>query len=129
MSTEKIKADMIRWVEALKARNIKLLDELADELYTADYILHDPSMPDFGRGPQGVKQFTRHILQDNADVDMAIEDMFGEGDRLATRMTIRMVETSTGRRISFPVLVISHMVTGKFAEEWELVGPETEEPS
>ena len=123
MTTENIKADMSRWIEALNARDMNLLDQLADELYAADYTLHDPGMPDFGRGPEGVKQFTRQILQDNSEIDMTIEDMFGGGDKLATRMTVRFTNAATGNQVSFPIFEISRMAGGKFAEEWELVGP------
>ena len=42
MSTETNKAAVLRQVEALSTRDLGMLDKRADELYTADYIVHDP---------------------------------------------------------------------------------------
>ena len=123
MTTEQNKAALRRWVEAFNAKDINLFDRLADEIYTTDYTLHDPASPYMGRGPESIKKFIRQIFQDNSDAHMVVEDVFGEGNKLAYRCLIQLTDASTGKTVSFPILVISHFVGGQFAEEWEIAGP------
>ena len=122
MSIENYKSTMIRWFEALNSKNIDLLDQMADEIYTTDYRLHDPGMPDMQPGPVGVKKFTRQILKDSPNSHLMVEDMLGEGDKLATRMSMKI---DPGSPVHLVGLVISRFVDGKIAEEWELVAPVT----
>ena len=39
MSTHQNRAVLIRWVDALNEANLDKIDQLADELYTDDYVL------------------------------------------------------------------------------------------
>ena len=123
MSTETNKAAVLRQVEALSTRDLGMLDKRADELYTADYIVQDPRFPEPGRGPASVKQFVRGILTDMPDLQMTVEDLFAEGDKVASRFTVRGTNAPTGKPATLTAIVISRFTAGKIAEEWELVGP------
>ena len=125
---KKTREDLRQWFEAFNARDLDRIDRLSDGIYAADYTLHDPGSPNFGRGSAAVKQFARGILQQFPDMRMTLEDVFGEGDRLAVRLTCSGTNASTGKRVSFPVLGISRYVGNQCVEDWELVGPPTEMP-
>ena len=125
----KIQEDARQWFEAFNARDLDRVDRLSDEIYAPDWQVHDPGAPNFGRGPSAIKQFARGILQQYPDLRMTPEDLFGEGDRLATRLTCSSTDAATGKRVSFPVLAISHYAGNQCVEDWELVGPPTEVPA
>jgi hypothetical protein len=131
MSTDQTKRKelMRRWIEALNARDLSQLDELAEEITHKDFIMHDPSTPAIsGRGPAVWKAFAHGIVATNSHIHMTFEDFFGESDKTATRLAVRTTSASTGKTVSFPVLFISRWVGDKVAEEWELVGPPEEQP-
>lgn len=56
-------------------------NELAEELFTADQVMHDPQVP-AGRGPQGVVEVVR-TYQEAVDGHWAIEELFSSGDRVS----------------------------------------------
>ena len=117
-----------RWIEAWCARDLSQADRVADEMVHKDYVMHDPSSPDLGQGPEVWKKFARQVLEENSHVHMTIEDFFGEEDKTATRLMVRTTSASTGKTVSFPVQFITHWVGDQCAEEWQLVGPTEEQP-
>ena len=44
MSTEQNKAVLRRWFEAQNTGDVNVMDKLADETMSADYVLHDPHL-------------------------------------------------------------------------------------
>jgi predicted SnoaL-like aldol condensation-catalyzing enzyme len=68
----------------------------------------------------------RGLLKRNSAIHVHIDDMFGEGDRLAVRFTVTSTNASTSKTARFSALDISRFVDGKIAEEWELTGPPDE---
>ena len=60
---------------------------VADEIFAADYVNHDPASPDFGKGPEGVKQTA--ILYRNAFPDLlfTVDQMIDAGQLVTTRFT------------------------------------------
>jgi ketosteroid isomerase-like protein len=102
------------------------LDQLADELYTADYVLHDPGAPDRPPGPEGMKQFARGALKSWPDLNVTIEDLVAEGDRVASRITVSGTDASTGKPWRLLGMSIIRFVGGKIAEEWQLAVPAAE---
>ncbi len=122
MSTEQNKAVIRRWLEAFREDNRQELDCLSDEYYTADYVLHDPSMPAVPPGPPGIKQFTQMVFNDWATIRITVNDMIAEGDKVASFITVAGVKAATGKPASAQVMFISRFVDGKMAEEWALPG-------
>jgi predicted ester cyclase len=125
MSAEQNKAALRRQYEAFDGRDQDqgLLDQIADELYTSDYVVHDPDNPMTTPGPEFVKQFQRGLLASMPDLKITIKDLFAEGDRVASRITIRGTDASTGKPVRLMALVISRFVGRQIAEEWQVAYP------
>ena len=123
MSTEQNKAILQRWMDALNEHDLAQLDRLADELYTNDYILHDPGFPTLLPGPAGVKQFVHAVLSSSSDFHITVEDLVAEEDRVASRIEVRSTDVLTGKPTRTLVMGISRFAGGKIAEEWQLGVP------
>jgi len=123
MSTEQNKAVLARIVAAVNERSLEKLDELADKLFTDDYVLHIPGFADLSPGPAGFKLFMRKVLAAMPDLRLVEDDMLAEGDTVATRWTGRGTDLSQQKTVTLVILMISRFVDGKIAEEWELVHP------
>lgn len=123
MSTEENKALVRRWF--LAAWNEGNLD-LADEVIAPDYDPHPaPSDVDFGPGPEGQKQLIAFYRNAFPDVQMEIEDMVAEGDRVVVRW--RATGTHTGELMGVPAsgkhttvtgMFINRVANGKLVEGW-----------
>ena len=99
--------------------------EVIDEVFASDYVDHDPSNPDQQPGPQGVHDFVNAILSGFPDTQISIEDEIAEGDRVATRFTLRgthkgefMDIPSTDKRIAVTGTWTCQLSGGKIAESW-----------
>jgi len=111
---------ILRWFDALNQGEIALLDQLADELFTDDFVWHDPRMLDSGCGPEIVKKFIHQILQENTDVHVTVKDTFSNGDKTASRFNVSMVNAANGKPVNVQLLAIDRFVGGQIAEEWQL---------
>ena len=120
MSSEDNKKVMLKWMNAWNQHDILLMEKLADEVFSADVIMHDPGFPDTERGTGGVKEFVRRIMTNAPDTRITVQDLFAEGDKVAIRFTVSSTNTATGKLESMQLLDISHFVNGKIAEEWEI---------
>jgi SnoaL-like protein len=116
-----------RWVAALCARDLRRAEEVAEEMCDQDYIVHNPKLPDYGRGPAAAKAFAHYVITHYSQIDLMLEDFFGEGDKTAARSTVRFTVTATGQKVSYPVLNIMRWVGDKLAERWELSGQPEEQ--
>jgi predicted ester cyclase len=123
MSTEDNKATMQRWIDAMNRKDLSALITMADDLFTADYISHNPGLPGFERGPEGVKKFIHQALVDMADLYVSIEDQIAEGDKVVSRISFRFTDKATGKPVNILGIVIDRFVGEKLAEEWELDVP------
>ena len=77
MSAEQNKVSIQRWVEA--AWNNGNL-AMADEIYSADYVVHDPAGPI--HGTEALKQFVSTFRIGYPDLHATIEDMIAEGNKV-----------------------------------------------
>jgi steroid delta-isomerase-like uncharacterized protein len=99
--------------------------ELAEDLFTADHVLHDPQLP-AGPGPQGLAEVVR-TYQEAVDGHWQIEEMFSAGDRVVVRWTGTGTHNgdlngipATGRSIRVDAISVHRMVDGKIGETWEV---------
>ena len=115
-----------RWIGALVARDLSRAEQVAEEMCDPQYILHNPGLPDLGRGPAAAKAFAQHVIATYTDIDLTLEDFFGDGDKTAARSTVRVTVIATGQRIIYPVLNIMRWDGDTLAERWELSGPHEE---
>ena len=95
-----------------------------DELISPEFIGHEmpPGMP---RGPEGIRQFYAGIRAGLPDVQLTVEDMIGEGDRVVVRWRARATHRGvfrgippTGARVSFTGIAIYRLSKGKIVERW-----------
>jgi hypothetical protein len=82
MTTDQTKRQELwgRWTETLSARDLSRLDELVEEIYDQDCVVHSSKFPDFGRGPAGAKVFAQTVVATYSHIHLTVEDFFGEGD-------------------------------------------------
>jgi predicted ester cyclase len=123
MSTTQNTAKVARIRDAINEHNVEKLDHLADELYTADWVYHNPDLADLPPGPTGFKQLIRRMFADMPDQHLTSEDMIAEGDKVVIRWTVRGKDLSQQKPVTLMSLHICRFEDGKFAEEWELVHP------
>jgi steroid delta-isomerase-like uncharacterized protein len=120
MSTEQNKATIRRWFdEAWNNGNFAS----AGEMYSTNYILHDPSGP--VPSPEGLTQLITAYRTGFPDLHVSIEDMVAEEDKVASRFIVRgthkgelMGIPPTGKQVTVSSILISRFADGKWAEDW-----------
>ena len=126
---EQNKAVMKRWFEAFnQGRDAALA--ILDETVTSDYVMRDPSGDLSGR--EALRQFISMLFDGMPDLQMSLDDMVAEKDRLAYQFAIRGTHTGelmgfapTGRQVQSSVTSIARFADRKMAEEtqtWDFHG-------
>ncbi|HEY98384.1 MAG TPA: ester cyclase [Dehalococcoidia bacterium] len=123
MSFNEKKAAIRRfWEEVFNKRKL----ELIDGLFTEDYIYHGAAGQDI-HGREGLKQFLAMYFNAFPDLYAEVEDVFGEGDKIASRAMCRgthkgdlMGMPPTGKQIAIRVICTNRFSGSKIAEDWEL---------
>ena len=99
--------------------------DAADELYAPGYVGHDPSNPEDIRGLEAAKQAAADYRQAFPDLQVTVEDLIAEGDKVVARLRFRGTHRGelegiapTGRRVDCTGIVVSRMEGGKIAEDW-----------
>ena len=105
---------------------------MADQIFAPTYEHHDPSTPDFGRGPDSEKR--RASLYRNAfpDMHLTIEDVIAEGETVMTRWSCQGTHKGdlngiapTGKRFTITGVTIARVSAGKIVEgfvNWDALG-------
>ena len=127
MSAEENKAIVSRFYdEFFNKGNLRIVHEL----HTPDYQHHDPDAPDPGGGAVGYIKRNAMFLKAFPDRRLTIEDQVAEGDKVATRITMRATQTgdlpgipATGKQVTVVSMHICRISDGRIAEEWELFDP------
>ncbi len=98
---------------------------VADELFTPNYEHHDPSTPDFGRGPESEKKRATLYRAAFPDLRLTIEDIIAEGDAVMARWSCRGTHKGdlsgiapTGKQFTISGVSIARVAGGKMAEGW-----------
>jgi steroid delta-isomerase-like uncharacterized protein len=98
---------------------------VADEIFAPTYVHHDPATPDFGKGPEGVKQTA--ILYRNAFPDLlfTVDQMIDTGQLITTRFTSRGTHKGelrgiapTNKPVKVEGIVVHRVSRGRIAEGW-----------
>ena len=97
---------------------------VADELVAAAYISHNPA-PGEAPGREGLKAFVAYLRRAFADLHVTIEDQVAEGDRVATRYTIRGRQEGefagippTGKLVTVTATSMHRIAGGRIQESW-----------
>ncbi|HZG68129.1 MAG TPA: ester cyclase [Herpetosiphonaceae bacterium] len=119
MSVEENKAVVRRFFEMLNAGNLSALDDILAPSYAGH----------FGGAPQmdrtAFKQFVGAFFTALPDLHHAVEDLFGEGDKIALRLTLSGTHRGpfqglapTGKHVSFSAINTMQLRDGKIVEHW-----------
>ena len=110
-----------RFVEEFKNR---ANHDIVDELFTADFVHHltDPRLPP---GRDALKLLGQSIVAGFPDVQVPVEDLLVDGDKVIERTTARATHTgefngipATGKQVTWTEIHIYRLVDGKIAEQW-----------
>ena len=121
MTTETNKALVRRLLEEVfPAADLGALDEIV----APDLVDHSP-VPGQPEGVEGVRHVLRGLHAGYSDLQITIDDLFGEGDRVAARWTLRgthsgsiFSEAPTGSPVENGILVVFRVANGKITERW-----------
>jgi steroid delta-isomerase-like uncharacterized protein len=110
------------------AMNQDELARVAPDVYAPGFVRHDLAGTQPGvRGAAGVINFIATARAGLPDVQYEIDDIFGAGDRVAMRFTMRgthrgdvLGHPPTGRRVAMSGMNIYRLEDGKIAESWQL---------
>jgi steroid delta-isomerase-like uncharacterized protein len=99
--------------------------DVADEIFTKDYVRHDPGGGSPAPGPEGQKQIAAGQRKGFPDLVMTIDFMVADGDKVAARWTITGTNTgdlpmakATGKKVTFSGINIYRFDHGKVVELW-----------
>jgi steroid delta-isomerase-like uncharacterized protein len=99
--------------------------DAANEIYAPNYVGHDPTNPEDIRGLEAAKQAAADYRKAFPDLQVTVEDVIAEGDKVAIRVRFRGTHQGemegiapTGRRVECTGIVISRLEGGKIAEDW-----------
>ena len=105
----------------------------ADEAWWNEHIApgfcrHDPGLSFEVVGPAGVKQLADALLLGIPDMQLPIEDVVAEGDKVLVRLRVKgmhggdlMGIPATGRPIDIAVMDLFVIHDGKLVEHWALL--------
>ncbi len=121
MTTETNKALVRRLLEEVfPAADLAALDGMV----APDFVDRSP-VPGQPPGVEGVRHVLRGLHAGYADLRVTVDDLFGEGDRVAARWTLRGThagglfgEAPTGAAVETGILVVFRLANGKIAERW-----------
>lgn len=98
--------------------------DLAGQFVTPDCLDHE-APPGTPPGPEGANAVLRWLRSAFGDLSYEIHDAFGEGDRVAVRLTTRGTHTGefmgkapTGKQFQIEAIHIYRIQDGKVAEHW-----------
>ena len=122
MSAEENKALVRRcWEESFNKGNLAVVDELVAPTFS----WHGPGQDVSGR--EGIKQLISLYRAAFPDIHMTFEDQIAQGDKVASRWTMRGTHTGdllgiapTGKQGTMTGMIISRLAGNMIAEEWEI---------
>jgi steroid delta-isomerase-like uncharacterized protein len=121
MSAEENRALAQRSWEIVSQRN----PELIEEFYPPEFVWHEPDRDI--RGYEQAKQFVSTFFEAFPDINISVEDVIAEGDKVVSRYTIGGTHQGqteefgppTGRQMELEGITIHRFEDGNIVEEWE----------
>lgn len=105
--------------EVMSAGNLALLDQLL----SPDFVDSTPGAPKDVRGPEVIRASQARARRIFPEVSYTVEDLIGEGDKVAARYTVRATGRSTsdsqpGPKVEVTGITIFRIAGGKIREAW-----------
>jgi steroid delta-isomerase-like uncharacterized protein len=98
---------------------------VADELFTADYVRHDPATADLAGGVDGARAGCVRFRTAFPDLRLTVADLLMDGDKAVVRWTTSgthqgdlMGIAPTGKKVGLTGISIMRFAGAKVAEEW-----------
>jgi steroid delta-isomerase-like uncharacterized protein len=123
MSAEENKALARRFMdEVYNEGNVNFIDEVV----ASNLVVHDPTSPEgMTSGVQSAKQFVEVYRNAFPDIQMTVEDLIAEGDKVVTRWRARgthqgelMGIPPSGNPVEVTGITIDRIEGGKVVETW-----------
>ena len=100
--------------------------DLIDEVVASNWVDHDPSSPPgMSSDVEGAKRFVEMYRNAFPDLQITVEDMIAEGDKVVMRWTARgthqgelMGIPPSGKQVEVTGINIDRIEGGKFIESW-----------
>jgi steroid delta-isomerase-like uncharacterized protein len=99
--------------------------DVADELVSSEYIVHDREIAEEMRGPELYKSLASGTRESFPDMEFTIDDTVEEGNKVALRWTMTGTHEGpmgdmepTGKRIEMPAVEINRFEDGQLVESW-----------
>lgn len=91
---------------------------VASELFTDDYVRHDPRGGNPPPGAKGQGLIAQGFREDCPDCVMSVDLVLADGDYVVGRWTIRGTNKADGKKLDFVGVNIFRFANGKVAEIW-----------
>ena len=124
MSVEQTRRVIARYFEEVWNRGE--VDAL-DELLTADYVNHSPSIPDPRPGPGDLKPIVRAMREGIPDLRYEILDLVATGEKAAVYLRVTGTHLgslfgipATGRRIDIRQMQVEWLRDGRICRHWHV---------
>jgi steroid delta-isomerase-like uncharacterized protein len=98
---------------------------LADELLADDIIEYEILPPGLPANRDGIRQLFRLLRTAFPDLEITIEDLLKDGDKVVARVTLRGTHSGeflglppTGKKVAYEAIDISRIVDGRMVEHW-----------
>ena len=122
--SEENKAVLRRWFdEVWNQGRAEVIEELFDEYGIAHGLADDPANPI--KGPRDYRPFYEVFRQAFPNIEVVIEDMIAEGDKVAARCSVRgqhegdfMGRAATQSPVAISGITIVRIENGKIVEAW-----------
>lgn len=93
----------------------------------ADFVDHGADVPPgMPPGPAGAIQYVSKAFQRFPDLQVRIEDMIAEDDKVVVRNHWVATDSQTGKKLEFRGIVIWRIADKKIAERWAYLEPPQE---
>ena len=105
---------------------------VADAIIAPNFANHDPGTPPLPAGPEGYKQLVTAYRTAYSDLQLSVDDLFAEGDKVAVRWSARGTHTGqlgdippTGKQMMITGISVLTIAGGKVADQytnWDTLG-------
>lgn len=99
--------------------------DVVDHIIAPDYVSHHNDPAHLPHGPAGVKAFISMTRQGFPDLKLTVDDLFAQGDQVASRWTMEGTHTGdwfgappSGKRAKWWGVSITRFANGVVAEDW-----------
>jgi predicted SnoaL-like aldol condensation-catalyzing enzyme len=100
--------------EVFNQRNLDFLQEAMRE----DVVGHGPGFQDRVEGVEQVAAFSAYVYEVYEDYSLTVNELFGSGNLVQVRATVKAVHKPTGKPVEFFGLSIYRLEEGWIAEYW-----------